>query len=353
MPSTEIAPAGAQRQDLRCSTYSRTAGIDPIGTAGCYRGYLLVEWPLPWPRDLSEIPALAPVAAAASGAGLRLQGLVAGDGSSRTVICYSAPSGPFRRYQRSELVVEPGEVADAAMGLAEAAGRADDPADGEGSSSGSARADRVREATAFDPPIHDVLVCTHGRRDRCCGSLGTSLASELAAELAPQIGSGREETGVAPGAELAVTRLWRTSHTGGHRFAPTAIVLPEGTVWGMLEPGALLRVLERSASPSDVLPHYRGCAGLAAPQLQVLERRVIAARGWEVLDAARSGRIEPIDEEGWSAVTLDVAFAEGHTETYRAEVGVGRTVSIPDCGEPVELSNKVEMEQALRHFARV
>ena len=48
-----------------------------------------------------------------------------------------------------------------------------------------------------------LLVCTHGGRDRCCGSDGTRLFQAL---FPP------------PG-----VRVWRTSHTAGHRFAPTAI----------------------------------------------------------------------------------------------------------------------------------
>ena len=32
---------------LRCSTLAREVGLDPLGTAGSYAGFLLVEWPLP------------------------------------------------------------------------------------------------------------------------------------------------------------------------------------------------------------------------------------------------------------------------------------------------------------------
>ena len=74
MSAPTAAATGAA--SLRCSAVIREAGVDPIGTAGTYRGYLLLEWPLPWPRDLSEIPELSPVLEALAGTGLRLQGLV-------------------------------------------------------------------------------------------------------------------------------------------------------------------------------------------------------------------------------------------------------------------------------------
>mgnify|MGYP000057586495 CR=1 FL=1 len=48
-----------------CSSQSRAGGADPIGTAGEYDAYVLVEVPLPWPREITEHPILSgPVAEA-------------------------------------------------------------------------------------------------------------------------------------------------------------------------------------------------------------------------------------------------------------------------------------------------
>lgn len=58
------------------------------------------------------------------------------------------------------------------------------------------------------------LVCTHGARDRCCAKWGVSLWEAL-----------RKHEG---------ERVWQCSHLGGHRFAPTALALPSGLVWGRL-----------------------------------------------------------------------------------------------------------------------
>lgn len=78
----------------------------------------------------------------------------------------------------------------------------------------------------------DVLICTHGRRDVCCGKFGTALALRAEKVL--------RGTGV---------RIRRTSHLGGHRFAPTALVLPEGTLWAFADDDLLVRLIERSGSP--------------------------------------------------------------------------------------------------------
>ena len=52
----------------------------------------------------------------------------------------------------------------------------------------------------------DILVCTHGARDACCGKFGYGFYVEMRG-LAAVRGDG--------------VRVWRTSHLGGHRFAPT------------------------------------------------------------------------------------------------------------------------------------
>jgi hypothetical protein len=58
-------------------------------------------------------------------------------------------------------------------------------------------------------------VCTHGRRDRCCALDGRALVKAL-------IDAGEPD-------------VWESSHLGGHRFAPTALVLPTGYLYGRLD----------------------------------------------------------------------------------------------------------------------
>lgn len=80
------------------------------------------------------------------------------------------------------------------------------------------------------------LVCTHGRRDRCCSLMGTGVFAELNRHL--------------PDAEI-----WQCSHLGGHRFAATALHLPSGYVWGRL-----------SREDAAALSAMRGRGSLALPE---------------------------------------------------------------------------------------
>jgi hypothetical protein len=86
-------------------------------------------------------------------------------------------------------------------------------------------------------PAPVLLVCTNGRRDRCCAVLGRALALDLG--------------------DLAAARdveVWESDHLGGHRFAPTAVVLPSGFVYGRLTAATALeavRAAERGGMLAD------------------------------------------------------------------------------------------------------
>ena len=58
-----------------------------------------------------------------------------------------------------------------------------------------------------------VLVCAHGRRDRCCAQHGSAVYRALQSRLGD---------------------VWQTSHLGGHRFAACVVTLPDGLMYGRL-----------------------------------------------------------------------------------------------------------------------
>lgn len=71
------------------------------------------------------------------------------------------------------------------------------------------------EASSWQKVEHPfVLVCTHGKRDQCCGILGGKIFAKLHAKKPEWI--------------------WQSSHLGGHRFAPTLLSLPDGMMYGRI-----------------------------------------------------------------------------------------------------------------------
>lgn len=83
-----------------------------------------------------------------------------------------------------------------------------------------------------------LLVCTNGKRDECCAILGRPIVTALAA--------------IAPG------RVWESNHLGGHRFAPTATLLPAGTMHGHLDVETAVEILAAADRGQTVLTKLRG-----------------------------------------------------------------------------------------------
>lgn len=298
----------------RCSPWTQAQGVDPIGSAGAFDQLLLVEWPLPWPADVGDIPLLADAAAYPRA---RLMMVVPraddaeGDGLVRVV--------HHRRVGTHRLAgvdhrVERGALPTLLANLLDAPDR-----------------DQHDWPSAVGDAPPEVLVCGHGRRDPCCGRWGTLLHIELAAR----------QTGV---------RVWRCSHTGGHRFAPTAITLPDGRAWAYVDADLVEGVLARTADLSALAAHDRGCLALD-PWAQVAERAVFGHVGWgwldhEVIDA----RTEVAGDGRAARVRLQWRGPDGTTGRADADVAVTRILPVLLCGEPPEAAQKTSPEYALRRL---
>lgn len=92
-----------------------------------------------------------------------------------------------------------------------------------------ARGDRDAVAASLpgaEPAAPVLLVCTNGRRDVCCAVRGRPVAVAAAVDR--------------PG------RVWEASHTGGHRFAPTGVLLPHGATFARLDPALATAVLDEA-----------------------------------------------------------------------------------------------------------
>ncbi|HMG43426.1 MAG TPA: sucrase ferredoxin [Acidimicrobiales bacterium] len=292
--------------ELRCSYIAQTDGYLPAGSVGATTAFVLVEAPLPWPADVGAHPLLAPLAPVVGGARARLQAVVPqGDhGPDETrVVVYRRSAGGFVRYDRIERSVPTGDLVAAVAELLEA------PAGPGGVGAGDA--------------ITDVLVCTHGSRDVCCGAGGMRVHKDLVARDLPGV------------------RVWRTSHTGGHRFAPTAVTLPDGRAWAWVDADFLERLVARTVPVTEAVVRDRGCAGLDDPFAQTAESAVLGAEGWGWLDRARHAEVEPGGGDHRRVTVTGVDPHDGgDLVSYRAEVVLRRVVPVPDCGRPLDEARK-------------
>jgi hypothetical protein len=183
--------------------------------------------------------------------------------------------------------------------------------------------------SAVGPAPVDVLVCAHGRRDPCCGKWGTLLHLELEA---------RVET----------TRVWRCSHTGGHRFAPTAITVADGRAWAYADADLLVGVLGRSVPVTDLHGHDRGNGGLDL-WAQPVERVLFEEHGWGWLDTQLVEVSTEVGDDRRSALVTISWTRAGDTDVHeaRGEVVVTRDVPVLVCGEPPEAAKKSSYDLAV------
>ncbi|NES76783.1 MULTISPECIES: sucrase ferredoxin [Okeania] len=117
--------------------------------------------------------------------------------------------------------------------------------------------------------IRDMLVCTHGSHDKCCAKYGNPFYMQ-AKKTISELG-------------LKNTRIWKASHFGGHRFAPTMIDFPDGRYYGLLNGESFKSILLRTGNIKLLGGVYRGW-GILPTCIQALERELMFHHGWEWFD---------------------------------------------------------------------
>ncbi|WP_399890121.1 sucrase ferredoxin [Streptomyces sp. BBFR51] len=288
-----------------CSTVSRDLDEPVSGTAPVARTWLLLEQPGPWGAKALTSSHLEPalgraLEAAAKGTGVRVAlirrpGRHADRGTPAERRVYAAHTVPGRVWLHGTTIGDPRRLLDldfAALG----------------------RGDRHTFDSVLDggPHLGDplALVCTNGKRDRCCALLGRPLAAELAA-------------GGADG-------VWEVTHLGGHRFSPTVLVLPHGYVYGRVRSHTVEEILHGAREGRIVVEGCRGhsawerpgqaaelavrsAAGEDAAEALSVVRTDGAAPRWEVTLAHRDGR-------HWRVTVVQSASAPPRPESCGASV---------------------------------
>jgi hypothetical protein len=114
----------------------------------------------------------------------------------------------------------------------------------------------------LDHPL--LLVCTHGKHDRCCARYGRPLFQAL---------DEQAEDGW----------VWQSSHLGGDRFAGNVVFLPDGLYFGRVAPADAWSVLDEYLAGRLDLAHYRGRSAYTFSE-QAAEIEVRIAAGLRGLD---------------------------------------------------------------------
>lgn len=283
-----------------CAVANKQSGEDLVGTASQYQTYVLIECPTPWSAKAFESKPIPPALrryVQRIKAERSVQFLLVSRGGSTissdtTLIVYKqllTVEGVVKTYRGCEFRLSGLEQVEACLDA-------------------YWKGDRIGKPI----PQTDILICTHGTRDKCCACFGQPFFKN--AVRSARLGN------------LPNTRLWKVSHIGGHRFAPTVITLPDGRYYGRLTLPALESIVNRSGSIEQIQAVYRGWGVLPAP-LQILERKIFIEYGWSWFDKATTYRVlaetesELIAEISVSDEANQLAAAKWtETKTYRARL---------------------------------
>ncbi|MBW8738202.1 MAG: sucrase ferredoxin [Streptomyces turgidiscabies] len=279
----------------RCVSVSRDLDEPIAGTAATARTWLLLEQPGPWGAQALTMSHLDPslgraLEKAAEGTGVRIAlirrpGRHADFGPPAVRQVYAAHTTPGNVWLRSATTHDPERLLDL-----------DFAALGKGAPQTFDTVLQGRPHTGH--PL--ALVCTNGKRDRCCALLGRPLAAELAAS--------------------GVEGAWEVTHLGGHRFAPTLLVLPYGYAYGRAQAPHVKEILHGVREGRLVVEGCRGGSAWERPA-QAAELAVrSAAREYstDVLSVVRT--------DG-SAPRWEVTVA--HTDGRLWSVAVAQGASLP------------------------
>ncbi|MEV6297054.1 sucrase ferredoxin [Streptomyces sp. NPDC051896] len=288
-----------------CATVSRTLDEPVSGTAATATTWLLLEQPGPWGAKALTSSHLDPAVgraleAAAEGTGVRVAlirrpGRHADPGTPAVRQVYAAHTVPGRVWLHGATTRDPRRLLDldfAALGAGDH--------------------HSFRTALGGRPYRGDplALVCTNGKRDRCCALLGRPLAAELCAS--------------------GVRGVWEVTHLGGHRFSPTVLVLPYGYAYGRAEAHTIKEALHGAQEGRVVVEGCRGCSAWERPG-QAAELAVRSVAG-----EYRAGLLSVVRTDG-AAPRWEVTV--GHADGRRWRVTVAQGAALPprpeSCGAAV------------------
>lgn len=281
-----------------CAAASLARNEPAIGSASTVRAFLLVENAGPWGVDALRDARLPEAVKAGLRAGAARSGV-------RVLLVRrhrGAASGPGLRVFAAWADAESPWLESTTIDEPEALLDLDIEALGRGRSPGLTRTER---------PVF--CVCTHGRHDSCCATLGRPTATALTR-------SHPEET-------------WDVSHIGGDRFAANVLMLPEGLYYGRVSAAAAPGLAERHLAGHLDLDLLRGRSGFGFP-VQVAEVAVRREAGETRMGAVRllrqSARVDraeaslvsvrfDVDGTAYDVVVRRSQTREEHQLTCRAQ----------------------------------
>jgi hypothetical protein len=141
--------------------------------------------------------------------------------------------------------------------------------------------------------INEIFVCIHGERDQCCGKYGLQLYQEFHTQIYQKNNSK--------------FRVWKSTHIGGHRYAPTFYEAPSMRWYGLFNIKDIPDFLNREESQFNVTNNYRGMSGIINKYALLAENELFKKYSWNWLKAEEKN-YEVTDIDGKESAKVDFYF---------------------------------------------
>lgn len=141
---------------------------------------------------------------------------------------------------------------------------------------GILRGEESSGAERWEPPLF--LVCTHGKRDKCCAKFGYALYKSLRADAGDDV--------------------WQSSHVGGDRFAANLICFPHGLFYAHVTQDAGRQIVNQYNQQTVALNNYRGRCCYPSP-IQAAEFFLRSESGLRGINEVRFLDYVPITGNHW------------------------------------------------------
>ncbi len=141
--------------------------------------------------------------------------------------------------------------------------------------------------------VNELFICTHGARDQCCGKYGLQLYQEF--ETQPN----QKRT--------SQFRIWKSSHIGGHRYAPTFYEAPSMRWYGLFNKKDIPDFLNREEAKFNIANNYRGMSGIINKYALLAENELFKKYSWNWLKAENKN-YEVTGIDGQDSAKVDFYF---------------------------------------------
>lgn len=144
------------------------------------------------------------------------------------------------------------------------------------------------------------LVCTHGKRDKCCAKFGIPIYKTICTLVGE-------------------SSAWQCSHVGGDRFAANVVCFPDGIFYGhMTEENAKL-IVKEYYDRRIVLPNFRGRACYPFP-VQAAEFFARRETGFHGISDLKFLTYDPLKPNEWQVRFFSEVDTKIHQVSLRSHL---------------------------------